>query len=76
VLREEPLRPERRACLTVVAFQPGLSGVSFQVVEQKPPEGVLVALEDSGYAASEVRKPSSAAIGRIAATTFRMWAPR
>jgi hypothetical protein len=57
----------------VVALELRLARVApFQVVEQEPPEGVLLAFEGSGYAASDVRRPSSPAIGLIAATTFLM----
>ena len=73
VLGEEPFRPERRPRVPVVALELRLAGLSFQVVEQEPPESVLGRVEGPGYAASEVRKPRSAAIGRMAATTLRMW---
>jgi hypothetical protein len=59
--------------VTVVSFEPRLARPAREVVEQEAPEGVLVLAQDPGYAASEVRRPSSAAIGRIEATTFVMW---
>jgi len=73
VFGEEPFGAHGRPDVTVVALELRLPGSSFEVVEEQKPEGVLIASEDPGYAASEVRKPSSAAIGRIAAITFRMW---
>ena len=73
VVGEEPLGAQGRADGSVVALELRLPGSSFEVVEQQAPEGVLLAKEDPGYAASEVRRPSSAAIGLIAATTFVMW---
>ncbi len=73
VFGEEPLGAHGRPDVAVVALELRLSGPSFEVVEEQEPEGVLVAPEDPGYAASDVRRPSSAAIGRIPATTFRMW---
>ena len=73
VFGEEPLGAQGRPDVAVVALELRLSSPSFEVVEEQEPEGVLVAAEDPGYAASDVRRPSSAAIGRIAATTFRMW---
>jgi hypothetical protein len=73
VLGEEPLGAHSRPDVAVVALELRLlPGSSFEVVEERKPEGVLIASEDPGYAASDVRKPSSAAIGRIAAITFRM----
>ena len=73
VVGEEPLRAQGWADGSVVALELRLPGSPFEVVEQQSPEGVLLAAEDSDYAASEVRRPSSAAIGLIAATTFVMW---
>jgi hypothetical protein len=72
VLGEEALRAQRRPDGAVLTLELGLSRASIEMVEQQPPKGVLAALEDPGYAASEVRRPSSPAMGRIAATTFRM----
>ena len=73
VVGEEPLGAHGRPDVAVVALENGLSGPPFEVVEEQEPKGVLVAPEDAGYAASDVRRPSSAAMGRIAATTLRMW---
>ena len=72
VAAEEPLRPERRPGLAVVALEPRDAALAVEVIEEEAPERVLIRVEASGYAASEVRRPSSAAIGRMAATTFRM----
>ncbi|HEY7004519.1 MAG TPA: hypothetical protein VH281_09575 [Gaiellaceae bacterium] len=74
--REEPLRTQRGPGVAVVALEAGLAGSPLEVIEQEAPERVLVRVEDPGYAASEVRRPSSAAMGRMAATTFRMWSSR
>ena len=73
VVGEEPLGAHCRADGPVVALELWLPGSPFEVVEQQAPESVLLAAENPGYAASEVRRPSSAAIGLIAATTFVMW---
>ena len=73
VLGKEPLGAHGRPDLPIVALELGFPGPSSEMVEEQEPEGVLVASEDPGYAASDVRRPSSAAIGRIAAITFRMW---
>ena len=71
-LGEEPLGAHGRPDVTVVALELRLPGASFEVIEEQQPEDVLLAPEDPSYAASDVRRPSSTAIGRIAATTFRM----
>jgi hypothetical protein len=74
VVGEEPPGSQRRPDLAVVALELRLTGdAALEVVEEQAPEGVLPGSEDPGYAASEVRSPSSPAIGRIAAMTLRMW---
>jgi len=73
VLGEEPFGPERRPDLAVVALELGLARAPHEVVLEKAPKSVFVRVQDPCYAASEVRRPSFAAIGRIAATTFVMW---
>jgi hypothetical protein len=73
VLGKEQLGGQRRPGIPVVALELRLPGLAVEVVEQKPAEGVFARVENGAYAASDVRSPSSAAIGRIAATTFRMW---